>query len=127
MSEPKQRRVENNIRRREATSTEATLGKSGYHAVMHVAGLDRLLDAPPPDGTQLETPGADFSALLNAILNMYGEIPTRGLFRRWGATFGAAAVRRRTSAALLRPMLSFLPLQRRVRTVLNALVDEANA
>ena len=127
MSEPKQRRVENSIMRLALSSTETTLGKSGYYAVMHVAGLDRLLDAPPPDSTKLETPGEDFSALLNAILNMYGEIPTRGVFRRWGATFGAAAVRRRTSAALLRPMLSFLPLQRRVRTVLDALVDEANA
>lgn len=127
MSEPKQRWVENSIMRLALTSTEATLGASGYHAVMHVAGLDRLLDAPPPDNTKLETPGEDFSALLGAILNMYGEVPTRGLFRRWGATFGATAVKRRPSALLLRPMMSLLPLQRRVRTVLDALVDEANA
>jgi bacteriochlorophyll 4-vinyl reductase len=126
MSEPKQRRVENNMMRLALTSTEATLGKSGYHAVMHVAGLDRLLDAPPPDNSKLETPGDDFSALLNAILNMYGEASSRGLFRRWGATFAGTAVKRRPSAALLKPMLSLLPLQRRVRTVLNALVNEAN-
>ena len=49
------------------------------------------------------------------------KIRVCGVFRRWGATFGAAAVRRRTSAALLRPMLSFLPLQRRVRTVARTL------
>ncbi len=127
MSEPKQRRVENSIMRLALSSTETTLGKNGYYAVMHVAGLDRLLDALPPDNTRLETPGEDFSALLNAILNMYGEVSTRGMFRRWGATFGAAAVKRRPSAALLRPLLSFLPLQRRVRTLLNALVNEVNA
>ncbi len=127
MSEPKKRWVENSIMRLALTSTEAALGKNGYHAVVHVAGLDRLLDAPPPDNTKLETPGEDFSALLNAILNMYGELPTRGLFRRWGAAFGGTAVKRRPSAALLRPMLSVLPLQRRVRTVLDALVNEANA
>ena len=127
MSEPKQRWVENSIMRLALSSSEATLGKSGYYAVIRVAGLDRLLDAPPPDNTQLETPGEDFSALLNAIVGMYGEIPTRGLFRRWGATFGEAAVKRRSSAALLRPMLSLLPLQRRVRTVLNALMNEADA
>jgi predicted hydrocarbon binding protein len=107
-------------------STELTLGKSGYHAVVHVSGLDRLLDSPPPDNTKLETPGEDFSALLSSVLNMYGEVTTRGIFRRWGATFGEAAVRRRPSALLLKPMLVLLPLQRRVRAVLDALVNEAD-
>ena len=126
MSEPQPRWVENSIMRLALTSTEATLGKSGYHAVLHVAGLDRLLETPPPDNTKLETPGDDFSALLNAVLNMYGESSTRGLFRRWGAAFGTTAVKRRPSAKLLKPMLSLLPLQRRVRTLLDALVNEAN-
>jgi len=126
MSEPKKRWLENGIMRLALSSSEATLGQSGYHAVIHVAGLDRLLDAPPPDNTKLETPGEDFSALLNAILNMYGEASTRGLFRRWGAAFGMTAVKRRPSAKLLKPMLSLLPLQRRVRTLLDALVNEAN-
>ncbi|CAG0936078.1 divinyl protochlorophyllide a 8-vinyl-reductase [Thermoflexales bacterium] len=107
-------------------STELTLGKSGYHAVVHVSGLDRLLDSPPPGNTKLETPGEDFSALLSSVLNMYGEVTTRGIFRRWGATFGEAAVRRRPSALLLKPMLALLPLQRRVRAVLDALVNEAD-
>ncbi len=127
MSEPKQRWVENGIMRLALSSTETTLGKNGYYAVMHMAGLERLLDAPPPDDRKLETPGKDFSALLNAILNMYGEVSTRGVFRRWGGTFGEAALKRRHSAALLRPLLPLLPLQRRVRTILNALVNEANA
>jgi len=56
MSEPKQRWVENSIMRLAMSSTETTLGKNGYYAVVHVAGLDRLLDALPPDNTQLETP-----------------------------------------------------------------------
>ncbi len=127
MSERKQRWVENSIMRLALSSTEVTLGKSGYYAAMHVSGLDRLLDTPPPDNTKLETPGEDFSALLNAVVNMYGEVPTRGLFRRWGTVFGGTAVKRRPSAALLRPILSLLPLQRRVRTVLNAVMNEADA
>ncbi len=108
------------------TCTEKTLGRSGYHAVVHVAGLDRLLEAPPPDNTSLDTPGEDFSALLATIVNMYGESSSRGLLRRWGATFGVSALHRRPSARLLKPILSVLPLQRRMHTVLNALVREAD-
>jgi bacteriochlorophyll 4-vinyl reductase len=126
MTEPQPRVVENSIMRLALSSTEATLGSSGYHAVAHVAGLDRLLEAPPPDNTKLETPAEEFSALLMAILNMYGESSTRGLFRRWGTAFGATAVRRRPSAKLLKPMLALLPLQRRTHTVLDALINEGN-
>jgi bacteriochlorophyll 4-vinyl reductase len=127
MNELKPRRVENSIMRLALSSTEATVGQNGYHAIVHVAGLDRLLETPPPDNAQLETPAEEFSALLNAILNMYGEVSTRGLFRRWGVKFGETALKRRPSATLLRPMLSLLPLQRRMRTVLDALVNEATA
>jgi bacteriochlorophyll 4-vinyl reductase len=126
MSELKSRWVENSIMRLALTSTEQTLGQSGYYAVVNVAGLNRLLEAPPPDNTRLDTPGEDFAALLNGILKMYGEIPTRGVFRRWDATFGRLGVKRRPSATLLRPMLSLLPLQRRVRTILDALIREAD-
>ncbi len=126
MSEPGQRWVENSIMRLALSSTEAAIGKNGYHAVLRVANLDRYLEAPPPDNNKLETPGADFAALLNGILGMYGEPSTRGLFRRWGVAFGNAGLRRRPSAALLKPMLALLPLQRRVRTLLDALVHEAD-
>jgi bacteriochlorophyll 4-vinyl reductase len=126
MSAPQPRRVENSIMRLALSSTEATLGKNGYHAILHVAGLDRLLETPPLDNTKLETPADDFSALLTAILNMYGESSSRGLFRRWGAAFGSTAVKRRPSARLLKPMLSLLPLQRRIHTLLDAVVNEAN-
>ncbi len=127
MGEPRRRCLENGIMRLALTSTEQTLGQSGYYAVVHLAGLERLLEAPPPENTRLETSGEDFAALLNSIFNMYGEVPSRGLFRRWGVTFGTLGVKRRPSAQLLRPMLSVLPLQRRVRTILTALIHEADA
>lgn len=108
------------------SSTETVIGQNGQHAVLRIANLDRYLETPPPDNSKLETPGADFSALLNSILSMYGEPATRGLFRRWGMAFGNAGVQRRPSAALLKPMLALLPLQRRVHTLLDALVHEAD-
>ncbi len=127
MNDAKQRRVENGIMRLALDATNVTLGKNGYLAVLHVAGLDRYLEAPPANSTDLTTPGEDFSALLNGIFTMYGEQASRGIFRRWGRHFGLTGVNRRTSARLLKPMLSLLPLQRRAHMVLNALVNEANA
>ena len=82
MSQPTQRRVENSIMRLAMSSTEATLGSSGYHAVIHVAGLQQLLDSPPPDNTQLETTGEDFSALLNSIEGKLGQPRVRPPPRR---------------------------------------------
>ena len=125
-SETHPRRVENSIMRLMLTSLEATLGKNGYYAVLRMAGLDPYIDALPPDNHNLDTPGENLSALYHGILSMYGEGSARGLFRRCGVVFGKAAVKRRPSAALLRPMLRVLPVQRRSRALLDAVIDEAN-
>jgi bacteriochlorophyll 4-vinyl reductase len=122
-----QRWVENSIMALALTSTETTVGKNGYRAVLQLAGLERYLDNLPAANNRLETPGEDFAALLKSLFNMYGENSARGLFRRWGTTFGLQGVKRRHSALLLKPLLLLLPLQRRTRTVLDALVSEANA
>ena len=120
------RRIENSIMRLALRATEATLGQSGLYALLRLAGLENYIEHPPRNDNQLDTPGTDLSALLSAILHMYGEQSTRGLFRRWGALFGQGGVESRPTAKLLRPMLSFLPLNRRVLTVLETLVREAD-
>jgi divinyl protochlorophyllide a 8-vinyl-reductase len=126
MSDSPPRRVENSIMRLALTSTELTLGKSGYYAVLHVAGLDAYAETPPPDSHAVEIPGEHFAALFNGIFTIYGESPARGLFRRWGTVFGTTAMKRRPSAALLQPLLKVLPIQRRVRTILDAVIAESN-
>ena len=60
MSEPQPRRVENSIMRLALSSTETTLGKSGYYAVMHMAGLDRLLDDAAARQYQTRNAGRGF-------------------------------------------------------------------
>src|SRR5512140_3172057 len=126
MSDPQPRRIENSIMRLALTSTELTLGKSATYAVLHVAGLDAYAETPPPDNHDLETPGEHLAALCNGMLTMYGEGPARGLFRRWGTVFATTALKRRPSAALLKPLLRVLPVQRRIHTILDAVVGEAN-
>jgi hypothetical protein len=126
MSDTPPRRIENSIMRLALTSTEQTLGKSGYYAVLQVAGLEAYGETPPLDNHHLEMPGDHFAALFNGMFTIYGEGPARGLFRRWGTIFCTTALKRRPSAALLKPLLRVLPMQRRVRAILDAVVDEAN-
>jgi hypothetical protein len=126
MSDSQPRRVQNSIMRLALTSTEIAVGKSGYYAVLHVSGLDAYAETLPPDSHDVDIPGEHFAALFNGIITMYGEGPARGLFRRWGTAFATTAIKRRPSAALLKPFLRVLPLQRRVRTILDAVIGEAN-
>lgn len=120
------RRIENSIMRLALRATEATLGQSGLYALLRLAGLEHYIEHPPRNDNQLDTPGTDLSALFSAILHMYGEQSTRGLFRRWGALFGQGGVESRPTAKLLRPVLSVLSLNRRALTVLETLAREAD-
>jgi hypothetical protein len=122
----KPRWVENSIMRLALQATEESLGKSGLNAVLRVAVLDRYIEHLPPNDNKLTTPGGDFAALMAGIVRMYGEHAARGIFRRWGAAFGYGGVQSRPTARLLKPMLNLLPLSRRVYTILDALVREAN-
>jgi bacteriochlorophyll 4-vinyl reductase len=126
MGETAPRRIQNSIMSLALSSAETTLNKSGYYAVLQIAGLDHYAETLPPNDHNLETPAEDFTALFAGMLKMYGEIPARGLFRRWGAAFSTSALKRRPTATLLKPLLSVLPLQRRIRTVLDAIVGESD-
>ncbi len=74
------RRIENSIMRQAMRATEATLGTSGLYALLRMAGLEHYIEHPPRNDNQLDTPGTDLSALTAAILHMYGEQTSRGVF-----------------------------------------------
>ena len=120
------RRIENSVMRLALRATEATLGQNGLYAMLRLAGLDHYIEQPPHNDNELTTPGTDLSALLAAILHMYGEQSARGIFRRWGWLFGQGGVESRPTAKLLRPVLNLLPLNRRVPTLLETFVREAD-
>jgi bacteriochlorophyll 4-vinyl reductase len=120
------RRIENSIMWLALRATEAALGQNSLYAMLRLAGLEQYIDQPPRNDNELTTPGTDLSALLAAILNMYGEQSARGIFRRWGWLFGQGGVESRPTARLLRPVLNLLPLNRRVLTLLETFVREAD-
>ena len=101
---------------------ETLLGRTGQAAVLHLAGLERYLDQPPPDNDRLEVPRADLMALFSGIVSMFGEQGARGVFRRWGRAFAARRANHVPALRLLRVGLRLLPAERSARFVLERLL-----
>jgi len=76
---------------------EEVMGKNGINALLNLAGLPHLIDNYPPANLNQEFDFADFSALGQALDDMYGPRGGRGLALRAGraafaeglANFGA--------------------------------------
>ncbi len=70
---------------------EAVMGKNGFHAILHLAGLSEYINNYPPDNLEKEFDFAYFTALCVALEEMYGPRGGRGLALRAGrATFADA-------------------------------------
>ena len=63
---------------------EEVLGRKGLNAVLSLAGLDRWIDQFPPDNLDEEFNFADFSAIYQALEEMYGARGGGGLAIRAG-------------------------------------------
>ena len=67
---------------------EDVMGKNGLNAILNLANLGKLIDNPPDDNLNKEFDFADFSAINQALEDMYGPRGGRGLALRAGrATF----------------------------------------
>lgn len=60
------------------------MGVGGLNPILSQAGLDRLVDNPPPANMDKEFDFADYSALNGALDQMYGQRGSRGLELRAG-------------------------------------------
>jgi predicted hydrocarbon binding protein len=63
---------------------EEVMGKNGLNAILNLAHLPHLIDNYPPDNLEREFNFADFSALNQALEEMYGPRGARGLALRAG-------------------------------------------
>ena len=67
---------------------ENVMGKNGVNAILNMAGLSHLIDNYPPNNLAREFDFADYTALIQALEDMYGPRGGRGLALRAGrATF----------------------------------------
>lgn len=102
MSEPSGLHYPNLMVRIYLQALEEVMGKNGINALLNLAKLPHMIDNYPPANLNKEFDFADFSALGQGIIDMYGPRGGRGLALRagraafadglskFGATAGAA-------------------------------------
>lgn len=83
----------NKIARIYLLAMEEVMGKNGLNAILNMAGLQNLIDNPPPDNLEREFDFADYSALNGALEEMYGPRGGRGLALRAGRASFAQGLR----------------------------------
>lgn len=101
---------------------EDVMGKNGVNAVLNLAHLPHLIDKYPPDNLEREFDFADFTALNQALEEMYGPRGGRGLALRAGRAAFADALRNFGALAGVGDLaFKVLPLQVKLRIGLPAM------
>jgi predicted hydrocarbon binding protein len=83
----------NKIARISLQALEEVMGKNGLNAILNLAHLPHLIDNLPPDNLGREFNFSDFSALNQALEEMYGPRGGRGLAQRAGRAAFADSLR----------------------------------
>jgi predicted hydrocarbon binding protein len=103
---------------------EEVMGKNGTNAVLNLAGLRHLIDNYPPNNLDREFDFADFSALGQAIDDMYGPRGGRGLSLRAGrATFADALSKFGAMIGIGELAFKIIPLGTKVKVGLRAMAE----
>ena len=83
----------NKIARISLQALEEVMGKNGLNAILNLAHLPHLIDNLPPDNLGSKFNFSDFSALNQALEEMYGPRGGRGLAQRAGRAAFADSLR----------------------------------
>ena len=115
--------IVNALVRQALIAAEEVMGTHGLHAVLRSSGLERFIEAMPPDDLNPGIRSAEYARLNEAIEEFYGR-GGRGMLQRIGrASFRYAT---REQAALLGVAgvaLKALPQKQRIRFILNQMVN----
>jgi predicted hydrocarbon binding protein len=106
----------NKIARITIKALENVMGKNGVNAILNLAHLPHLIDHYPPDNLDKGFNFADFSALNQALEEMYGPRGGRGLALRAGRAAFDDALRNFGALAGVGDLaFKVLPLQTKLR------------
>ena len=97
-------------------SYEEVIGKSGLNALLHLAGLDNLINNYPPADMERGFDFADYTSILVALEEIYGPRGGRGLALRAGrATFKDIIDNYGAMAGVTDLAFKILPLNLKIR------------
>ena len=112
----------NKIARIAILALQEVMGKNGLNAILNLAGLSNLIDHLPPENLDRQFDFADFSAINEALEEMYGPRGGRGLALRAGrATFQEGLRNFGALAGAGDLAFKVLPLQAKLRIGLPAM------
>ena len=106
---------------------EEVMGKNGLNALLNLGGLVHLIDNYPPANLNREFDFADFTALTQGIVDMYGPRGGRGLALRAGrAAFAEGLSKFGATAGAADLAFKVLPTNTKVKVGLKAMADSFN-
>lgn len=112
----------NKMSRLTIEALENVMGKNGVNAILNLASLKHLIDHYPADNLDREFDFADFSAINQALEEMYGPRGGRGLALRAGRAGFAGGLRNFGALAGVGDLaFKVLPLQAKLRIGLPAM------
>ena len=123
-SQEERRFYPNKLARIYLIAIEDVMGSNGLAAVLNLAKLGHLIGNYPPDNLDREFGFADFSAINQAIEDVYGQRGAKGLCLRAGkATFTYALEDAELLRSLAEAEWEGSPTDARLQAVLKALAD----
>ena len=106
---------------------EEVMGKNGLNALFNLSGLTHLIDNYPPANLNREFDFADFTALCQGIMEMYGPRGGRGLALRAGrAAFSEGLSKFGATAGAADLAFKVLPMSTKLKVGLKAMAESFN-
>ena len=106
---------------------EEVMGKSGVNALLNLAGLREMVDNYPPGNLDRKFDFADFSAIGQALDDMYGPRGGRGLGVRAGrAAFAEGLSKFGATAGVADLAFKVLPMGTKLKVGLKAMAETFN-
>jgi bacteriochlorophyll 4-vinyl reductase len=121
-----EKRMPNVMLRNLLEAIAEVLGENGLKAVLNVAGLQRLIDNPPPNDMELGVTFADYGVVQQAVEDVVGPRGAKVILTRIGrATFRYALEEKPAVLGLAGLAFKALPTAARMKLILASLARAA--
>ena len=102
------------------------MGENGLKSVLNLAGLQRFIENPPPNNTEMGVHFSDYGAAEQAVEDFYGRRGARAILTRIGrATFQYTMKEQPAILGLAGVALKMLPMHARMKLTLENLARAA--